>query len=89
MKPGQTDIRDVAMILNPHLWPTWPILPVKRRGQSGGGLSVGVVLDDGKSTTVFHTNLFDLPKCEEDWAGCAKTIYASVAAMVADGWVVD
>lgn len=80
---------DAEMIANPDRWPAWPILPVKRRGWMDDDCNLGVVLDEGTRSTVYHVNICDLPKTQEGWIGAAKTHYATVEAMLKDGWIVD
>jgi hypothetical protein len=81
---------DLQMLKQPARWPCWPVLPVKRRNHNFEDKNFGVVVDDGKSlVTVYHVNLFMLPRSKKEWEAAPKTEYKSHEEMLADGWVVD
>ena len=63
-------------------WPHWPFLPMKRI--EGSAIRCGVVNARDKACVV-EVNLYDLGNY--DRARCY--LYASIEAMLADGWVVD
>lgn len=79
----------LTMLRSPHLWPRWPVLPVVR-----GDVDAGCVVADDVGQTlpvVFEVNLFTLkpgglwPQLKDHkWH-----TYATLEAMVADGWRVD
>lgn len=85
---------DLEMIQNPIYWPRRPYLPVKRDASKGiadkemGVLWVGT-LKTREHVTIHHAYLFLLPKTVEELKALPTTTYPTVAAMLADGWVVD
>lgn len=80
---------DLTMIRNPLRWPCWPWLPLKRRNNSLEDKNLGILCADGKSLTVYHVYLFDLPKTKEEFESVPKSEYATHEAMLQDGWIVD
>lgn len=88
-------IDDEAFISNSREWPQWPFLPVKNtRRKDGQGPLCGVVVESSGKVlpAVFLANLFDLPelyKSGKTLKDVDKIEYPTVAAIVADGWIVD
>ena len=75
-------IREIDFIKNPSEWPNI-VLPMKKWHDDD--LICGIIFSS-MLTTVFLSNMFDIPKRLEDMK---KVEYPTVEAMVADGWVVD
>ena len=68
---------------DPNEWPTWPVLPVKRRGS----MDVGLMLEgqgNKAAPIVYLTNLFI-----RDFENCEQKKYEDLEGVVDDGWVVD
>ena len=89
-------LRDVAMFRTPSLWPCWPYLPVKRPSPDGTGQQLGVVYDSrgacGQyrySATVFLSNLFFLPRTQEELFALPRCVYDTAEEMAEAGWSVD
>ena len=87
--------RDLLYFRHPHLWQTWPFLPVVRR-QSDGEMECGVLYDcwtvarrGGYSATIFLSNLFRLPRTEEAFLALPKEVFDSAEEIAAAGWRVD
>lgn len=91
---------DREFILNPVLWPRWPLLPLKRRNDKNPpfdcGLLIAVDPAKGKlATTVFCAYLFGLQNGKTikelliDNPNVERIEYDNVDALLADGWVVD
>ena len=78
----------LAMLRSPERWPRWPVLPVVR-----GPVDAGVVIHGGAEAapTVYIVNLYSLkpgllvPQLKDR----PKHVYATLEAMLADGWRVD
>ncbi len=86
----------VVLLRSPHLWPTWPFLPVIRDPPDGGRQQLGVLYDVfhatgrcGFSSTVFLANIFGLPDTEEAILALPRCTYDTVEEMIADGWRFD
>lgn len=90
MKTKTRTLDDAQMIRDPDRWPAWPFLPLKRRDNSLESKNLAVLCADGKDTyTLYHVYLFDLPKSPEGWKNSPQTTYASIEALLQDGWIVD
>lgn len=92
-KKQSRPLTDAEMIGDPDRWPRWPVLPVKRR--VGGDSVMGIVFADAdlrdRHPAVYELNMYHI---EGTVAECkakakAKHEYASIDALVTDGWVVD
>lgn len=85
---------DKAMIQDPNKWPAWPFLPLKKGSYPSiedkrlGVLYHSPTWSDGK-VHVIHCYLFAPPKTREELHATPSTVYESVDALLADGWVVD
>ena len=87
--------RSLALILNPPVWPLWPFLTL-RRVQPGGVIELGVLYDArgvrelyGLSTTVYLTNVFELPDTESAFLNLPRSTYDTLDELLDAGWVVD
>lgn len=87
---------DKGFILDPNRWPCWPWLPLKRGDHSLENKNLGLLFHGSLETkeftkgfTIYHTNLFGLPRSKEEWAKVPTTHYDTVDLLLADGWVVD
>ena len=87
--------RDLLFLRNPWLWQHWPFLPVIRR-RPGCEPECGVLYDcwtvarrGGFSATVFITNLFLMPRTEDEFLALPKEVYDIVDEVAAAGWRVD
>ena len=79
------DKDDLAMMRDSNRWPLWPRLPVKRPKGDGQMPELGVMLHDrGKAAPRIY-----LASVYEDLSKVAVKEYASLEAVVADGWQVD
>jgi hypothetical protein len=76
---------DAEMMRRPHLWPSHPYLPLKRRPPlEDDSQNLGLLADNsGPMLTVLIGNLF----ASKDTA--PRIEYESADAVVADGWIVD
>jgi hypothetical protein len=87
--------RDLLFFRRPRLWTTWPFLPVVRH-QPDGEVECGVLYDcwtvarrAGFSATVFLTNLFLLPRTEDEFLALPKEVFDSAEEIAEAGWRVD
>jgi hypothetical protein len=88
--------RDLLFMGNPGLWgDTYPFLPVVRY-LPDGEMDCGVLYDCkqvsgiyGYSSTVFLTNLFEMPPTEAEFLQLPREVFDSVEEMAECGWVVD
>ena len=78
---------DKEMILSDDQWPCWPILPVKNHTKicplTKEKPMTGVICS-GRRTVVF-IGVLGLTH----WATAKSMTYASVEALLADGWIID
>jgi hypothetical protein len=93
--PRPATPRDLLYFATPALWPTWPFLAVIRR-RVDGAEDCGVLYDcwtvsrrPGFSATVFLTNIFLMPRIEEEFFALPRETYDTVDEMAAAGWRVD
>ncbi len=87
--------RSLALILTPPAWLLWPFLTL-RREKPGGLLELGVLYDArgvrdlyGFTSTVFLTNVFEMPDTEGAFLKLPRCVYDSVEALLDDHWIVD
>jgi hypothetical protein len=76
------------MILDEDQWPRWPVLPLKNHKNKAYGEAiplVGVIIS-GKPSRVILINMLDIRQMTDQTPAME---YPSIAAMLADGWVVD
>jgi hypothetical protein len=86
--------RHLLYLREPRLWPRWPFLPVVR--DSDSGRACGLLYDFphtsgrlGYSATVILTNLFALPRTEEEFLALPKEVYDTAEEVYGAGWRVD
>ena len=86
--------RSALFVSTPTLWPAWPFLPVVRR--SSGQEELGVMFDahtvcglTGYSTTVFLTNMFELPASFTEFLALPHETFDLTDELIAAGWRVD
>jgi hypothetical protein len=83
--------RDLDMLKSPGRWSAWPVLPVKR--DVGADFpELGLVVENvATRPVVYIQNLFSLKPgpLGPQVTGCVEHVYATLEAMLADGWVVD
>lgn len=93
---------DRAMLLNPLIWPNWPLLPLKRNrkdSESGWPIECGLVIAvaEQERWRIYKTNMFSISslpgstlaeKITEN-SKIDRYVYESVDALLADGWEVD
>jgi len=81
---------DAEMICNPQFWPSFVVLPLKRRN-AFEERNLGLLFDEPREAgyRVFLTNMFMLPMPKEEFDKVERINYPSVEALLADGWVVD
>ncbi len=94
-QPRPATARDLHYFRTPHLWATWPFLPVVRH-KPDGETDCGVLYDcwtvaqrPGYSAVVFITNIFMLPRTEEGLLALPKEVFDTAEEMAAAGWRVD
>jgi hypothetical protein len=87
--------RDVYFFTHPERWEFWPLLPLVRR-RPGGEPDLGVLYDFrgtggpcGFSSTVFLTNLFELPGTLAEFLALPREVYDTPDEIAAAGWSVD
>src|SRR5947199_1324034 len=87
--------RSLAVILSPSTWVLWPFLPL-RRVTAAGVEELGVLYDargvrelGGYSSTVFVTNVFELPDTEGAFLNLPRHAYDTVEELLDSGWRVD
>jgi hypothetical protein len=85
MDIANEDRNDKAIISDASLWMGWPLLRVKRMDPKGNPVDWGVMCD-GQGMTVFLCTINEFARKRQH---CAKTQYASVDQLLADGWLVD
>lgn len=76
------DLDHVEILKRPHLWPTWPCLPLKRWRNREMTSAVAVEDEDDKIRFYEGANLFNPESFKENVLRTAEEI-------IADGWVVD
>jgi len=83
--------RHLARISTPEDWPMWPVCPIKRSGKNGGLETGFLVAWEGRLTTVFDGNIFELGKgtFDEVFGPLPQKQYDNHEAILDDGWVVD
>ena len=81
-------MNDLAMINQPHKWPYFPFLPMKRWLQSMNVPEVGVIWSSSPTKVTF-ISLLDLPKTAKEFESLLGKVYTSSEEMLTDGWVVD
>jgi hypothetical protein len=87
--------RDLLYLRTPRLWPTWPYLALMRR-RPGQEEEYGVLYDfrgtsgrTGFSATVFLSNLFLMPRNEEQMLALPHETFDNADEIVAAHWHVD
>ena len=75
-----------AMMDSPNYWQRWPLLPIKRDRHRWPDSEVGVLLDR-RPIKVYLCNMWAIP--EDTREGTPSIEYASIDAVLADGWIVD
>jgi hypothetical protein len=79
----------VNFIVDIDGWPRWPILPLKRKNEKASfGMDMGVITV-GNLTTVLLTDMFSLPRSQEEYDSMDKVEYNTINEMILDGWEVD
>ena len=78
--------KSISFLKRPHVWPCWPVCPVKRHVGQGMLPDIGIVVADG-TWIVYRISLFTATAA--DLESCEKHEYETVEALVADGWEVD
>lgn len=80
---------ETEMIMDEDKWPCWPFLPMKNHGkkdpQSPSFPLLGVIIS-GRTNRVILANMCDVDKMTDETPAME---YPSIAAMLADGWIVD
>jgi hypothetical protein len=84
---------DLDMMKNPMTWHCWPILPIKKRNESGGRPEFGLLLAT-KKPVVYLVGMFDLgdlgiKNTADIMKKVKSTAYSSFEAILDDGWIVD
>jgi hypothetical protein len=81
--------KDIDWLQNQEIrWPYWPFCPIVRRSDNGGAPEAAVV-HANDVTRVVVSNVFALPKTYEEFEKLPHQQYASVEAIIDDGWEVD
>jgi len=83
---------DLKILLSPHEWAYWPLLPVVRRNYETHDVECGIVISG--SPHVYLANIFQLPEDGiETTADIKKKYrvieYESYKQLLDDGWEVD
>ena len=83
---------DKEMIENPDRWPCSPFLPVKRDGWKQDNFAnpkhLGII-HAARTTVVIKTNFAMLAQLGVEELVERCSVYDSVDALLADGWMVD
>src|SRR6266567_549596 len=86
--------RSLALIVEPTRWPLWPLLPLRR--VNSAGVELGLLYDArgvqnlyGYSTTVFLTNMFEMPDNDAEFLKLPRHVYDSFEELLDAGWRVD
>lgn len=78
---------ELEMIDSPHLWPLWPVLPMKNYTKlcplTGQKPMTGLIVAGNVTTVLIGTLGLT------DWMTAEEMVYASVQEMLVDGWIVD
>ena len=87
--------RDLLYLRTPRLWPTWPYLALMRR-RPGLEAEYGVLYDirgtsgrTGFGATVFLSNVFLMPRNEEEIIALPHETFDNAEEIVAAHWHVD
>jgi hypothetical protein len=87
--------RNLLFLASPGLWPAWPFLPLVRR-KPGAAEECGLLCDawrlcglPGYSATVFHANLFLLPRRLEELLRLPREAFDTPEEVYAAGWRID
>jgi hypothetical protein len=90
----RTRFAQVLLFANPELWPTRPFLALTRRHPDTNEIEYGVLYDArgasglyGYSSTVFSTNLFQLPDAESEFLKLPRHTYDTFEEIADDGWI--
>lgn len=80
-----TELDHLEMMKRPHLWPSWPALPLKRWHEDTHTMDTAVLLDDEEGRVQFYANanLFAGPGT---WG---VPVLRTPEEIFADGWKVD
>ena len=80
---AQFNPSEEEFILNPDLWPNWPVLPLKQADK------VGVLVDGrGNPLKIYLINMYEV-QSQQQLDRVPFVEYESVKDMLADGWKVD
>lgn len=79
------EIDHLEMMKRPHLWPRWPVLPIKRWHDDTRVMDFAILLEDEGNSVLFHFNASLYQRPGEWGVGVSRT----PESVVADGWVVD
>lgn len=84
-----TQQTDESFIETFQMWPMYPWLPIKRysKDDNRSNSPECAVIHASSLTTVIHQTLYGMTADSLDSA--KRQEYESVAAIVADGWIVD
>lgn len=79
------------MMENPLDWPRWPVLPLKRFGDSTRPMAGVMVAIEARRLDVYFCNMFDLSSglIGEQLDKYDKQTYKDFEAILDDGWRVD
>jgi hypothetical protein len=80
--------RALAFIDNPHDWPLYPILPMKRKIRGEEDPELGVLVWP-EITTIVISSMFELPQTRKELAKLPQEVFGSVDSMLWSGWEVD
>lgn len=91
-QPRKGTARDLFFFTHPEHWPTWPLLPLVRRHESGE-MDYGVLYDalhatgrTGYSSSVMLANFFLLPETEAALLALPKETFDTPEEMAEAGW---
>lgn len=94
-KVRKAEERDLLYFITPELWPLHPFLALVRY-RPDGEMDCGILYDVRDKPqlaeyrfTVLLTNIFHLPKTEDEFLALPSERFENVEALAEAGWVVD
>lgn len=80
---------DERMMRTPTNWPLRPLLPIKRPGKGGGGRPELGLIHESTPLLVRVGSVSRMPPPWAEFHALPTRQYASLDALLDDGWIVD
>ena len=81
--------RDLRMIMDPSLWPRWPLLPLKRHKKDYSMPDMGCMCEGALEDrfVIYEINCWHPKETPLPWPEIAR--YNTAEELIADGWKID